>query len=285
MTVEPVGVVGAGTIGREVAFGLAATGHRVVLVDLDEGILARSTAGIRRSLRTARLLGKGPAEADTLVLARIEATTDYRDLAGIRFVIENTTEDWPVKQDVYGRLGEVCAPGTVLAANTSCIPVTRIGAHSGRPEHVIGMHFMNPVAHLPVVEVIRGEHTSDDTVDRAHELLARMGKTGILVGDSPGFVTNRILMVAVNEAAYLVHEQVAGPADIDRVVRSCFGHRMGMLETADLIGIDTVLRSIEMLYESFRDSKYRPCPLLRRMVDAGRLGRKSGRGFYTYDRG
>ena len=282
MTITPVAVIGAGTIGRGVAHSLAATGHDVILVDVDEEILDDAMTRIRSEMRFARFLGGQRGEDDAQALARITTTTDLGKVAAARFVVENTTEDWDVKCEVYRRLDEIGGEDVVLAANTSCVPVTRIAGQVRRPERVIGMHFMNPVPHKPVVEMIRGVHTSEETIAAARELLAGMGKEGILVNDSPGFVANRVLMLTINEAAYLVQERVAEPAEIDRIFKSCLGHKMGMLETADLIGIDTILRSIEMLHESFSDSKYRPCPLLRQMVDAGRLGKKSGRGFFTY---
>jgi 3-hydroxybutyryl-CoA dehydrogenase len=282
MTITPVAVIGAGTIGRGVAHSLAATGHDVLLVDVGEDILADAVALIRKEMRFARFLGGQRGADDGAALARITTTADIERVATAAFVVENTTEDWDIKREVYRRLDEICAPETVLAANTSCVPVTRIAGQVSHPERVIGMHFMNPVPHKPVVEMIRGVHTGEETIARARELLAGMGKEGILVNDSPGFVTNRVLMLSINEAAYLVQERVAEPAEIDQIFKSCLGHKMGMLETADLIGIDTILKSIEMLHESFGDSKYRPCPLLRQMVDAGRLGKKTDHGFYVY---
>ncbi|MDI5966359.1 3-hydroxyacyl-CoA dehydrogenase family protein [Streptomyces sp. SL13] len=282
MTISPVAVIGAGTIGRGVAHSLAATGHDVILADIGQDVLDEALGHIRRELRFARFLGRPCGEDDDATLARITTTTELADVARAAFVVENTTEDWEIKREVYRRLDEICPPATVLAANTSCVPVTRIAGQVRAPERVIGMHFMNPVPHKPVVEMIRGVHTSEATIARARELLAGMDKTGILVNDSPGFVANRVLMLSINEAAYLVQERVAEPAEIDQIFKSCLGHKMGMLETADLIGIDTILKSIEMLHDSFSDSKYRPCPLLRRMVDAGRLGKKTNHGFYTY---
>ncbi|MFC1421552.1 3-hydroxyacyl-CoA dehydrogenase family protein [Streptacidiphilus cavernicola] len=275
-------VVGAGTIGRSVAHALATTGHHVLLLDTTDQLLDQSIRQLRRDLRFERLLGQVQDRDDAEVLRRIEPTTDYARLAQAGFVIENTTEDWDVKREVYQQLDQLCAPGVVFAANTSCVPITRLAAQTTRPEQVLGMHFMNPVPVKPVVEMVRGFHTSPETVARARALLAAMGKEGVLVEDSPGFVANRVMMLAVNEAAYLVHEHVAEPAEVDRIFTSCFGHPMGMLATADLIGLDTVLLSIEQLHDRFADSKYRPCPLLRRMVDAGHLGRKSGQGFFTY---
>ena len=170
----------------------------------------------------------------------------------------------------------------MFAANTSAIPITRIASLTRRPARVIGMHFMNPVPLKPVVEVIRGYYTADETVALAQGLLAGMGKEGVVVNDSPGFVSNRVLMLTINEAIFLLHEGVAAAEDVDKIFKGCFGHKMGPLETADLIGLDTILLSIEVLYESFNDSKYRPCPLLKKMVDAGLYGQKSGQGFYTY---
>ncbi len=283
MTITPVAVIGAGTIGRGVAHSLAASGHDVILVDVGKEVLDEAMAHIRREMRFARFLGGQHGTDDAAALARIETTTDYARVAGARFVVENTTEDWDVKSAVYRRLDEVCGTDVVFAANTSCVPVTRIGGLIRRPDRVIGLHFMNPVPHKPVVEMIRGELTSEETIDRARELLAGMDKTGILVNDSPGFVANRVLMLSINEAAHLVQEGVAEPAEIDQIFKSCLGHKMGMLETADLIGIDTILKSIEMLQDSFDgDSKYEPCPLLRRMVADGHLGKKTNHGFYTY---
>lgn len=292
MEFRTIGVVGAGVMGRGVAQNLAQTGHRVVLVDIDPAALCGAEAEIRRGLRFQRLFRKDETKDaatrqaagadDAAVLDRILFTTKDEVLAESDFVIENATEDWTVKEAVYRRIDTLCRPEVVFAANTSAITITRIAAATGRPDRVIGMHFMNPVPLKPVVEVIRGYHSSEETVAHARAFLAGMGKEAVVVEDSPGFVSNRVLMLAVNEAAYLVHEGVAPAVDVDRIFTSCFGHKMGMLETADLIGLDTVLRSIEVLSESFRDSKYRPCPLLRKMVDAGLLGRKSGRGFYDY---
>jgi 3-hydroxybutyryl-CoA dehydrogenase len=200
----------------------------------------------------------------------------------VGFVIENVTEKWEIKQKVYVQLDAICPKPCIFAANTSAIPITRLASVTRRAPKVIGMHFMNPVPLKPMVEVIRGVHTSDETVETAKNFLAQMGKECIIVNDSPGFVSNRVLMLAINEAIYLLQEQVASAEDVDRIFKTCFGHKMGPLETADLIGLDTVLYSIKVLYESFNDSKYRPCPLLKKMVDAGLYGQKSGQGFYTY---
>jgi len=283
MSIETVGVIGAGVMGAGVAQNLAQTGHRVVLLDLSDEILARARASIERDMRFQSLFKKGDGERPADVLARIEFTTDYTPLADADFVVENVTERWELKRGVYAELDEACPERCVFAANTSAISITRIGSATRRPDRVVGMHFMNPVPLKPTVEVIRGFHTSEETIQTSHRFLKGMGKEGIVVNDSPGFVSNRVLMLTVNEAVFLVQEQVASAEDVDRIFKTCFGHKMGPLETADLIGLDTILLSLDVLYESFNDSKYRPCTLLKKMVDAGLHGRKSGRGFYNYE--
>lgn len=278
---QRVGVVGAGVIGVGVAQNLAQCGYDVILVDVSDSILARAREQIRRNARMSRLLASGAPLFDP---ERLHCTTDYEELADADFVIENVTEKWELKQEAYARLDAVCRQDVVFAANTSAISITRLASLTSRPDRVIGMHFMNPVPLKPTVEVIRAWHTSPETVDQALELLRGMDKDGVVVSDAPGFVSNRVLMLTINEAVFLVQDQVATPEDIDRIFTSCFEHRIGPLATADLIGLDTILYSIDVLYESFNDSKYRPCPLLKRMVDAGLHGRKSGQGFYSYHR-
>ena len=283
MEFKTVGVVGAGVMGAGVAQNLAQSGVDVILVDIATEALDKATASIRQSLRMQGLFNKGgggakPAE----VLARIRTTTDYDELAGVDFLIENVVERWPVKAEVYPKIDAICPPECVFAVNTSCISITKVGSLTRRPERVVGTHFMNPVPLKPVVEVIRGFHTTDETLDTTRRLLAVMGKEGIVVQDLPGFVSNRVLMLTINEAVWLVQDQVAPAEDVDRLFKTCFGHKMGPLETGDLIGLDTILDSLLVLEESYRDSKFRPCPLLQKMVDAGLLGRKSGRGFYDY---
>lgn len=281
---QVVGIVGAGTMGRGVALCAAEAGHRVLLVDVSQDTVNDAAGHLKQEYRSYRLLrSKGQRRTGTDVLSLIETTTDYEILGEADFVVENVVEDMAVKEPVYRRLDQVCGPDVVFAANTSAVPITAIGSWTRRPEQVLGIHFMNPVLLKPTVEMIRGVHTSATTLATAQELLTSMGKDWVLVEDSPGFVSNRVLMLAVNEAAYLVHERVASVEDIDKVFTSCFDHKMGMLATADLIGIDTILLSINVLWEQFGDSKYRPCPLLKKMVHAGELGRKSGKGFYTYE--
>jgi 3-hydroxybutyryl-CoA dehydrogenase len=284
MSLKTVGVAGAGVMGAGVAQALAQSGYRVILIDLSAEILGRAREEMKKNIRFQSLFAKGAArQSPDELLARVEFSTDLGALGEADFVVENVTEKWEAKRPVYEQMDAACPEHCVFAANTSAIPITRIASATARPDRVIGIHFMNPVPLKPTVEVIRGFHTSEETVAVTQEFLRGMGKEWVLVADAPGFVSNRVLMLMINEAVYLLHERVAEARDIDRIFKECFGHKMGPLETADLIGLDTILLSIEVLYESFSDSKYRPCPLLRQMVEAGLRGRKSGRGFYDYD--
>lgn len=283
MSEKVIGVVGAGVMGIGVAQNLAQTGHGVVLIDKSNEILDAAKKSLSRQLRFAGMLNKTGGKVNAAeILQRIEFATDFQRLSASHYVIENVTEKWEVKQAVYAQLEAACPAECIYAINTSAVSITRAGAATQRPDRVIGIHFMNPVPQKDTVEVIRGYHTSDATLRTTQELLQRMGKKWVLVNDSPGFVSNRVLMLTINEAIFLVHEQVASAEEVDQVFKSCFGHPMGPLETADLIGVDTILYSLDVLYESFNDPKFRPCPLLKKMVDAGLWGRKSGRGFYTY---
>ena len=280
---ETIGVIGAGVMGVGLAHALAQSGLRTLLIDVSDSILESALGQIRNNIRFQRLFHKNPGGGPEEILERIKVSADYDILRDADFVIENVTEKLAVKTDVYRRLDQICPPQCIFAANTSAIPITRIGAMTCRPACVLGMHFMNPVPLKTAVEVIRGYHTSDDTIATATRLLNLMGKKPIVVGDSPGFVSNRVLMLTINEAIFLVQERVAPPEVVDDIFKNCFEHKMGPLETADLIGLDTILFSIEVLYDEFKDSKFRPCSLLRQMVDAGLHGRKSGRGFYSYE--
>jgi len=283
MAFDRVGVVGAGVMGAGVAQNLAETGHRVVLIDIDEIQLQKARSSIGTSIRMQGLFKKkSNTEKPADVLNRIIFTTDYNKLDAVEFMIENVVEKWLVKEEVYQRLDKICPQDCVFAANTSAISITRIGSATQRPDRVLGMHFMNPVPLKSMVEVIRGFHTSTGTLEKAKMLLSEMQKEGIVVNDMPGFVSNRVLMLTINEAIFVVQDQVAPAEDVDRIFKSCFGHKMGPLETGDLIGLDTILFSLDVLYESYNDDKYRPCPLLKKMVHAGLHGRKSGRGFYDY---
>ncbi|HEY0495449.1 MAG TPA: 3-hydroxyacyl-CoA dehydrogenase NAD-binding domain-containing protein [Kutzneria sp.] len=277
-----IGVVGAGVMGIGVAQNVATGGHDVVLVDTTEEVLADARTAIYRNCRLSRMMG-GPALDPDEVLSRITTAVGLEALAKAELVIENVTENWEVKRAVHAELDRVLPADTVVVANTSAIPITRIASVGEHPGRVVGVHFMNPVPAKPVVELIPGFHTTPETLDRTRELLSSMGKRWVDVKDASGFVSNRVLMLTINEAAYLVHEGVATAESVDEVFRGCFGHPMGPLETADLIGVDTILYSVEVLYEHYADSKYRPCPLLKQMTDAGLHGRKSGRGFYTYN--
>lgn len=276
-----VGVVGAGVMGTGVAQNFTEHGHEVVLVDRSKEALDRAQEEITRYERFGGLLGAtGPAREG--MSERVTYSTEAEELSSIEFLVENITENWELKKALYPKLDEICPADAVFAVNTSAIPITKVAAQTGRPDRILGMHFMNPVPMKDTVEVIRGWHTSPETIDTALGLLSGVGKTGVVVNDSPGFVSNRVLMLTINEAVYLVAENVATAEEVDQIFTSCFGHRMGPLATADLIGLDTILYSIDVLYENFNDSKYRPCPLLQRMVDAGLHGRKSGQGFFTY---
>jgi 3-hydroxybutyryl-CoA dehydrogenase len=278
-----VGVIGAGTMGTGVAHDLALHGVSAVLVDPAEAALTRARDEIARLARLGRLVDARlprltPAEA----LDRVRFTTRLADVAGCDFIVENVPEVFAVKRAVHGELDAICPPEVCFGVNTSCISITRIAGATGRPDRIVGMHFMNPVYLKPAVEVIRGVHTADATLARATALLGALGKSAIVVNDMPGFVANRISHLMMNEAAFLVQDQVAEPGAIDEIFKRCYGHAMGPLETADLIGLDVVVSSIDVLYESYQDSKFRCSPLLRRMVAAGKLGRKSGEGFYHY---
>lgn len=283
MKLETVGVVGAGVMGVGVAQNLAQSSFRVRLVDVTDDKLANAKHQIRQNIRLQNMLKRGPGTMSTdAVMSAITFSTDYGILNDADFVVENVTENWPIKREVYKIIDRICPAHAVFAANTSAISITRIGSATNRAPQVLGMHFMNPVPMKKMVEVIRGYHTTDETIVTAKALLGGMGKECVVVQDSPGFVSNRVLMLTVNEAVFLIQDQVAAPEEVDKIFRECFGHKMGPLETADLIGLDTILHSIEVLYESFNDDKYRPCPLLKKMVDAGLHGRKNGRGFYNY---
>jgi 3-hydroxybutyryl-CoA dehydrogenase len=284
--IQQVGVVGAGVMGTGVAQSLAQAGYRVLLVDVSQEALDRARQQIWEGVRFYHFLRRDRSaepQDPAAAVARITFSRDLDDLAEADFVIENVTEKWTIKEPLYRALDEICPPHCLFAANTSAIPITQIAAATGRPAQVLGIHFMNPVPLKDTVELIRGYHTSEESLETARRLLAGMGMKGILVNDSPGFVSNRVLMLTVNEAVFVVQESVAPAADVDAIFKECFGHPMGPLETADLIGLDTILLSLEVLCEQFNDPKFRPCPLLRRMVHAGLHGRKSGQGFYNYD--
>jgi 3-hydroxybutyryl-CoA dehydrogenase len=277
MDFEHVLVVGAGQMGGGIAQVVAASGRRVSLHDAASGATERGLAAMRRSLE--KLAEKGGADPDE-VLARIEQVDD---LVPADLLIEAVIEDADVKQDVFRRADALLPEGAILASNTSSIPITSLAAVTSRPDRVIGMHFFNPVPVLKLVEVVRGRETSDETAAAITALAEDVGKTPAVANDFPGFVSNRILMPFVNEAVWALHDGVAEPEAIDTIAKLGFAHPIGPLALADLIGLDTCVAIMEVLHEGLGDSKYAPCPLLREHVDAGRLGRKSGRGFYAYD--
>jgi 3-hydroxybutyryl-CoA dehydrogenase len=281
--VAVIGVIGAGVMGVDVALTCAGFGHSVTLEDIDPEALRAAREGIPSKLRGYRMMGGVLATWDAEeVLRRIRFTERDGNLGDAEWVVENVPEDWDVKRGVYARLRERLRPDAYIAVNTSCIPVGQVAALLPRPERVIGMHFMNPVPLKRTVEVIRAAVTSDETLARARRLLESIAKKAIVVRDVPGFVSNRVSHLFMNEAALLVEERVASPAEVDAIFRDGYGHKMGPLETADLIGLDTVVRSLDVLYHHYRDPKFRACEVLRRMVAAGELGRKSGKGFYEY---
>jgi 3-hydroxybutyryl-CoA dehydrogenase len=270
-------------MGSGVAQNLAQTGHTVVIVDIARAKLDAARNTISRNLRSAALFDPALRETSLTVLVdRITFTTDYKRLCDVDFVVENATESWPVKQHIYRQLDRICRKDCILAANTSAISIARLAGLTRRPDRVIGIHFMNPVPQRPVVEVVRSALTGEGTLLAAIDFIHQMNKRAIIVKDLPGFVSNRVLMPMINEAIFVVQDGVASASDVDAIFVQCMGHKMGPLSTADLIGLDTILLSLEVLMESFNDRKYWPCPLLRRMVEAGQLGRKSGRGFFDY---
>jgi len=280
--VKRVAVVGAGTMGNGIAHVFAQSGYAVTLVDLARDYLDRAIRTIEQNLRRQVEKGKIPEEAKNVTLSRIAIAAELETTAEAHLVVEAITEDPEIKFSLFRKLDEICPPETVFGSNTSSISITEIGAATNRADRVIGMHFMNPVPVMQLVEVVRGIGTSDETLNLVMETAKRLGKTPVEVNDYPGFVSNRVLMPMINEAVYCVMEGVSQPEAIDTVMKLGMNHPMGPLALADLIGLDTCLSIMEVLHEGFGDDKYRPCPLLRKMVRAGHLGRKAGRGFYTY---
>lgn len=284
MSLQKIGVVGAGTMGHGIAQVLVQSECRVWLYDADPAAVDMALARIDRQLRHLEQKGQLAPGIRGASLERLSPCHALEALAACELVIEAASEDEGIKQSIFRALDAACSPATLFASNTSSIPLTRIAAWTQRPAQVIGMHFMNPVPQMPLVEIVRAPHTSDSCWQQSVELAQRLGKTPITVHDAPGFVANRILMPMINEAVFALYEGVADATAIDSIMQLGMRHPLGPLALADLIGLDTCLAIMDVLYREFRDSKYRACPLLARKVAAGELGRKSGRGFYLHDR-
>jgi 3-hydroxybutyryl-CoA dehydrogenase len=282
MANEHVLVMGAGQMGAGIAQVALTAGCRVSLVDVGREIVDRGAGRVRSGLAKLREKGKLDAEAERSALSRLALATSVREIGDVDVAIEAATENEALKRGIFGELDAVVRPGGVLATNTSSIPITRIAASTRRPEAVIGMHFMNPVPLMQLVEIIRGAATSDATFERTRALAQAMGKTTVTSRDYPGFIVNRILIPMLNEAVYALMEGLGTAEDIDTAMKLGTNQPMGPLQLADFIGLDTVLFIAEVMHRGLGDPKYRPCPLLRQYVDAGWLGKKSGRGFYTY---
>lgn len=284
MTLKKIMVVGAGQMGAGIAQVCATSGYQVLLHDMNEDALNKGIEGIEKQLERSVEKERLTVDEKDKVLHRLSPSRTLNDAAGVDLVIEAVVENIAVKTEVFRQLDAIAPKEAILATNTSSLPITEIAAVTDRPGQVIGMHFMNPVPVMKLVEVIRGLQTDDDTFTTIMHVAEQLNKTSVTVNDFPGFVANRILMPMINEAIYTVYEGVSSPEDVDTVMTLGMNHPMGPLTLADFIGLDTCLSIMEVLYEGFGDSKYRPCPLLRKYVKAGWLGKKSGRGFFHYDK-
>ena len=282
MAIQRVGVVGAGTMGNGIAHVFARSGYEIVLCDLEQRFLERALAVIAKNLDREVAKAKITEAQKAGTLKRITSTTDRAQLAACDFIVEAASEKLEIKSALFRELDRICRPEVVLASNTSSISITKLGATTSRPQQVIGMHFFNPVPVMKLVEVVRGLATSDETFSTVRDLSLKLEKTPVEVNDAPGFVSNRVLMPLLNEAMYAVMEGVATHEAVDEVFRLGMAHPMGPLALADFIGLDVCLDIMQVLQRGLGDPKYRPCPLLIKMVDAGRLGKKSGQGFYKY---
>ncbi len=281
-TIASIGVVGAGTMGSGIAQVAARAGIKVTMCDVSEEFLRRGLDAIEKSLQRDVDKQRLTSDEKLQITARINSATDLADLSHVDFVVEAVNEDLAAKSEVFRRLDELVQPEVILATNTSSISITRLAGVTARPDRFIGMHFMNPVPVMKLVEIIRGIATSGETYNVTRDLALTLGKTPVEVNDAPGFISNRVLMPMINEAIFALQEGVATAEAIDQIMKLGMNHPMGPLELADFIGLDVCLAIMNVLYDGFADSKYRPCPLLKKYVDAGWLGRKAGKGFYEY---
>ena len=282
MDIKTIGVVGAGQMGNGIAHVAAYSGFQVVMSDIADSFVQKGLTTISKNLDRMVEKGKIPAQKKEEVMGRIKGTIQLQDMANVDFAVEAATENESLKLTIFKDLDRICRKEVILSSNTSSLSITKIASATQRPSQVIGMHFMNPVPVMQLVEIIRGLRTSQETFDAVKSLTEKMGKTPVEANDFPGFISNRILMPMINEAIYTLFEGVGTPEAIDTVMKLGMNHPMGPLALADLIGLDTCLAIMEVLHKGFGDSKYRPCPLLRKYVDSGYLGKKTGRGFYNY---